>query len=86
VARSAPADASRLGAFAIFADLPAAELDELAAAMTEVGVDPSAQVVTVDDFGTGLYFIEEGEDEVHADGEELRTLGPGDALARSRFC
>ena len=50
--------------------------------MTEVGVDPSAQVVTVDDFGTGLYFIEEGEDEVHADGDELRTLGPGDTLAR----
>ena len=54
--------------------------------MTEVGVDPSAQVVTVDDFRTGLYFIEEGEDEVHADGEELRTLGPATRSARSRFC
>jgi CRP-like cAMP-binding protein len=70
---------SRIIAFAPFADLPVAELDELASAMSEVEVDAGAPIVTHGDFGYVLYGIEEGEVEVRVDGaEEARTLGPGE--------
>jgi CRP-like cAMP-binding protein len=62
-------------------DLPAAELDELAAAMREVNVEAGAKVVTVDDYGTAIYFIEEGEADVLIDGGEgAQPLGPGDTF------
>src|SRR5262245_22559890 len=65
----------------MFAGLPAAELEALAATMTEVDIDAGAQVVAQDDYGSSLYFIEQGEAEVHTDGEqERRALGPGDAF------
>ena len=53
-------DASRIARFPNFSDLPAEELDELAAAMREVEVEAGATIVTVDDYGTAIYFIEEG--------------------------
>jgi CRP/FNR family transcriptional regulator, cyclic AMP receptor protein len=74
-------DTSRIASFPVFADLPEAELDELAAAMSEVEVDAGAKVVTVDDYGTAIYFIAQGEAEVLADGGEVtQTLGPGDTF------
>jgi CRP-like cAMP-binding protein len=74
-------DTSRIAAFRIFADLPAAELDELSAAMHEVEVDAGAEVITLDDYGTAIYFIEEGDAEVLIDGgEATQTLGPGDTF------
>ena len=49
--------------------------------MREVEVDAGAKVVTLDDFGTAMYFIEEGEADVLSDGgEATQTLGPGDTL------
>jgi CRP-like cAMP-binding protein len=63
-------DASRVAAFPVLADLPAAELDELVAAMREVNTEPGAKVVTVDDYGTAIYFIEQGEADVLIDGGE----------------
>ena len=72
-------ETSRFAAFPVLADLPEAELDELAAAMSEVEVEPGAKVVTVDDYGTAIYFIEQGEADVLPDGDEAtETLGPGD--------
>ena len=50
-------DVSRIAALPAFADLPAEELDELAAAMSEVEVEGGARVVTVDDYGTAIYFV-----------------------------
>jgi hypothetical protein len=50
-------DTSRISAFRVLADLPAAEPDELAAAMSEVEVDAGATVITADDYGTAVYFI-----------------------------
>ena len=47
--------------------------------MREVEVDAGAKVVTLDDFGTAIYFIEQGEAEVLSDGGEA-TLGPCDTL------
>jgi CRP-like cAMP-binding protein len=74
-------DTSRIAAFLVLADLPAAELDELAAAMSEVEVEAGAKVITLDDYGTAIYFIEQGEADVLSEGgEATQTLGPGDAL------
>ena len=74
-------DASRIARFPNISDLPAEELDELAAAMREVEVEAGATIVTVDDYGTAIYFIEEGTAEVLADGgETTQGLGPGDTF------
>jgi CRP-like cAMP-binding protein len=81
VAASWLVDTSRIAPFPVLADLPPAELDELAAAMREVEVEAGAKVVTLDDYGTAIYFIEEGEADVLADGGEAsQTLGPGEML------
>jgi CRP-like cAMP-binding protein len=65
----------------VLADLPAAEIDELAAAVTEVNAEPGAKVVTADDFGSAVYFIEQGEAEVLSEGgERSPALGPGDTF------
>jgi CRP-like cAMP-binding protein len=74
-------DTSRIGAIPVLADLPAAELEELSAAMREVNIEAGAKVVTVDDWGTAVYFIEQGEAEVVFDaGEPTQALGPGDSF------
>jgi CRP-like cAMP-binding protein len=74
-------DPSRIAAFPAFANLPAAELDELAAAMNEVEIETGAEVITQDDYGTALYFIEQGEADARpAGGEESQALGPGDTF------
>jgi CRP-like cAMP-binding protein len=72
-------DTSRIAAF--FADLPAAELNEFAGAVNEVQVEASAKVITLDDYGTAIYFIEQGEADVLSEGgEETQALGPGDTF------
>jgi CRP-like cAMP-binding protein len=74
-------DASRLAAFPLFADLPAAELDEVAAAMREGEVDAGSRVIAVDDYGAAIYFVEQGEADVLSDsGEATQALGPGDTF------
>jgi CRP/FNR family transcriptional regulator, cyclic AMP receptor protein len=70
-------DRSRIAALSAFADLPAEELDQLAGAMSEVEVEAGASVVTVDDYGTAVYFVEDGTADVQGDGPET-ALGPGD--------
>jgi CRP-like cAMP-binding protein len=72
-------DVSRLVASPVLADLPAAELDEVAAAVSEVEVDAGSTVITLDDYGASIYFIEEGEAEV-VSGDASQTLGPGDTF------
>ena len=81
LARSPPVDTKRIAAFPVFADLPPAELDELAAATHEVEAEAGTEVVTLDDYGTAIYFIEEGEATVLGDdGETIQGLGPGDTF------
>jgi len=72
-------DASRIARFPNFADLPAEELEELAAVMSEVEVEGGATVITVDDYGTAIYFIEEGTAEV-LDDETTKALDPGETF------
>jgi CRP-like cAMP-binding protein len=72
---------SRIAAFPDFATLPAEELDELAAALSELEVEAGATVITLDDYGTAIYFIEQGEADVVPDGGEAeRGVGPGDVV------
>ena len=74
-------DAARIATAPLFVDLPAAELDALAAAMGEAEVDAGTEIVTVDESGTTVYLIEEGEAEVlGAGGPTPVTLGPGDTF------
>ena len=74
-------ETSRIAAFPVFADLPEAELDELAAAMREVEFEAGAQVISLDDYGTAIYFIEQGEADVRTDGgTATQALVPGDTF------
>jgi CRP-like cAMP-binding protein len=73
-------DSSRLAAFPLLAELPAAELDEVAAAVSEIEVD-SSTVTTLDDHGAAIYFVEQGEaDVLDESGETTEVLGPGDTF------
>jgi CRP-like cAMP-binding protein len=77
----APMDTSRIASFPLLADLPAAELDELAAVLRELEVEAGATVTTLDGYGTSMYFIEQGEAAVLTDGgESTPRLGPGDTF------
>jgi CRP-like cAMP-binding protein len=81
VARSVVVDSSRIAGFLDFANLPANELNELAASMSEVEVEAGANVITLDDYGTAIYFIEQGEADVLLDGgESNEAVGPGDVF------
>ena len=74
-------ETSRIAAFRVFADLPQDELQELAGAVREVGYDAGFPVIAEGDYGTAVYFIEYGEVDVTADGQEGgRTLGRGEAF------
>jgi hypothetical protein len=74
-------EVERIASAPIFVDLPAVELDALAAAMGEVELDAGTEVVTVDESGTTVYLIEEGEaDVINAGGRTPLTLGPGDTF------
>jgi CRP-like cAMP-binding protein len=70
---------SHLAAFPLLADVPAAELDALAAVMRVVRAHTGRQVVARGDYGTAVYFIEEGEADVLTDnGESAKRLRRGD--------
>ena len=74
-------DTTRLAAFPDFAGLPTEEVDELTAAMSVVEVEAGANVITADDFGTAVYFIEEGEADVVGEGGAAKEfVGPGDVV------
>jgi len=73
-------DTSRLAAVPILAELPEAERDELATALKEAQLDAGRNVITLDTYGTAVYFIEQGEAEVRAEDGATYTRGPGDAV------
>jgi CRP-like cAMP-binding protein len=73
-------DSSRIAAFPDFADLPPEELDELAASMSELEVEAGATVIRLDDYGTAIYFVEQGEADVLQDVGANKEVGPGDVF------
>ena len=49
--------------------------------MREIEFEAGAQLVSLDDYGTAIYFIEHGEADVSTDGgEAAQALGPGDTF------
>jgi MFS family permease len=62
----------------IFAELPEAVLEHLAAGAAPESVAPFQAVVSQGDVGRRFYVIAEGRAAVEADEAELRALGPGD--------
>jgi len=73
-------DSSRITAFPDFADLPPEELGELAASMSELEVEAGATVITLDDYGTAIYFVEQGEADVLRDAGANKEVGPGNVF------
>lgn len=73
-------DASRLAAIPLFADLTDEDRASIAGAAYEVEAGEGETLATEGDFGYALYAIESGTADVTADGEQLRTLGPGDVF------
>jgi CRP-like cAMP-binding protein len=74
-------ETSRIAAFPVFADLPEAELAELAGAVHELAVPEGSTVVTVDDYGDAVYLVEEGTaDVLNERGETTQTLSAGDTF------
>ena len=72
-------DPRRVAAVPALAELPAAELDELAAVMTEVEIEPGTELMTFGKDGYVIYFVEQGEaDAVTGVDEVAHALGPGD--------
>ena len=80
MARSVGVDTSRIASFPVLADLPEAELDELASAMSEIEVEAGAEIITLDDYGTAIYFVEEGEAEVVTGDGAAQKLAVGDTF------
>lgn len=81
MARSVTVEPSRVAAFLDFANLPAEELEELAGAMSELEIEAGARIIALDDYGTAIYFIEEGMADVLDDGDEATSmLGPGETF------
>jgi CRP-like cAMP-binding protein len=53
----------------------------VATGIRELEVEAGTRVVTLDDYGTAIYFIEDGHADVRTDDDETaETLGPGDAF------
>ncbi len=62
----------------LFAPLPELALESVAAQLVPVDAAPGTAVVRQGEPGDRFYVVEDGELEVSARGERLRTLGPGD--------
>ena len=73
-------DADRLETFPVFASLTAEQRGEVAAAMSEVTVEPGEALATEGEYAYQLFAIEDGQAEVRKGGELIRTLGPGDVF------
>ena len=73
-------DADRLETFPVFASLTAEQRGEVAAAMSEVAVEPGEALATEGEYAYQLFAIEDGQAEVRKGGELIRTLGPGDVF------
>jgi CRP/FNR family transcriptional regulator, cyclic AMP receptor protein len=73
-------DRGRISALALFAGLPAQELDALAGAASWLEVEPGQAIATERDFGHALFVIESGTAEIVRDGAVVATVGPDDLI------
>ena len=73
-------DRARLSAIPLFADLSDEDRELIAEAAAETEAAEGDALITEGDFGYALYAIESGTALVTHEGEEVRTLGPGDVF------
>lgn len=71
-------DADRILAQPLFASLSREQAEELAPYCEVRHVDPGQVVFSQGGLAAGFFVIESGEAEALMDGEQLRTMGPGD--------
>ena len=77
----APVDPRRIAGLRAFAELPEAELDELAAVMNDVEIEAGTELITSGKDGYVIYFVEQGEaDVLTEEGEAAHVLGQGDTF------
>jgi CRP-like cAMP-binding protein len=77
----ATVDRRRIARLPAFAELPSAEIDELASVVNPVEIEAGTELITSGKDGYVIYFVEEGEaDVLNDDGEVARTLGSGDTF------
>jgi CRP-like cAMP-binding protein len=62
----------------LFADLDRKELEDIASAMKQRTFSAGQSIAVEGESGVGFFVIEDGQAKVTVQGEERRTLGPGD--------
>lgn len=62
----------------LFADLEKKELEQIASSMKPRTFSPGQQIAVEGESGVGFFVIEDGQAKVTVQGDEVRTLGPGD--------
>jgi CRP/FNR family transcriptional regulator, cyclic AMP receptor protein len=73
-------DPARLKDLPLFAELDDEERAEVAACARELTVEAGTSLATEGENAYELFVIESGEADVHKGGEQIRSLGPGDAF------
>src|SRR4051812_7402850 len=71
-------DAERLKSVAPFDSLPDGEREKFAVWVGELKVDAGRHLADQGDYAYELFVIEDGQAEVHQDGEKIADLGPGE--------
>ena len=62
----------------LFADLERKELEQIASSMKARTFSSGQQIAVEGERGVGFFVIEDGQAKVTVQGDEVRTLGPGD--------
>jgi CRP-like cAMP-binding protein len=62
----------------LFADLERKELEQIASSMKARTFSSGQQIAVEGESGVGFFVIEDGQAKVTVQGDEVRTLGPGD--------
>ena len=73
-----PAPTDLLKQVPLFQDLPEKQLKDLSSEFTERGFSSGDALTAEGASGVGFFVIESGSAKVTVDGQERRTLGPGD--------
>ena len=76
-------EAERLKKIDIFSSLSDEELEELASFADETTISKGKKLTKAGLHSYQLFAIEEGEVEVHRDGDTVATLGPGDVVGET---
>jgi CRP/FNR family cyclic AMP-dependent transcriptional regulator len=73
-------DAAGISAITVFADLDEAQRECVAGACRELEVDAGTTLTDEGEFGYAMFAVTAGTADVFKNGEQLRTLGPGDVF------